>query len=1016
MNTEKHHAEKRFVSSKWISCPEKTGFMGENYTVDLDTRVISAAQGFCIGVRGDSCLMLQINTEMVPGKILLRPHIRENGRWCAYEGGERELPVYDITEAAHGISDGIVHERIEVRGREIKLYFGADENTLSLAAEYTNETTVPFSNYAIRQYGEAAMYGNITVRDENGNIVVSDVFDRGDLSRGADSFPSLLNDIDDGGMLTVRRMWGIGEIIIKRRVNDSLPVFRREFTAKEGLVSAMLYTSGLGVYESYINGERVGEKTESGGRIYDELKPGFTEMSKLKFYNAYDVTDMLSGGENVLSAVSSMSWWGDAVAANYGRSSAYLAELVMRYEDGTDCTVATDTDGSWRCGNFSRIADASIFGGESCDARVDESWMKAGFDVSDWMHPEENSEFEGRIEEWRGSRIRVRRDLERKPRSVKIYRGVSGADEEKREFGVINVIREQDNPTDSFVLKPGEVALIDFGQNAAGWERFTSETVSGCVITVRHGEMLNDSRGALSRGNDGPEGSIYNANYRSAAAKTTYISDGVKRSYHPMFTFYGFRYIELRCTETTRFSDVAGEVVTSSERDTGFIETTDECVNRLISNARWGMYSNYLSIPTDCPQRDERQGWTADTQVFTKAGCYLADSESFLAKFTEDMRDAQRKDGAYPGTAPTGGCGGAGFGGTGWADAGIIIPYTLYRMYGGTDIIKENLASMKLYVDSFLGGSNKHGPANIWGDWLAYESNDGEIQDILASSFYAWDALMMAEMTDAVGERSEAERYRRLYEDEKAYYIEKYVRENGELVRGEQSVCLYALMLDLLPDDGSRAAVKKQLTDNIAARGDRLGTGFLGTAVLLPTLTKLGLAETAYTLLLQHENPSWLYSVDQGATTIWERWNSYTKKDGFGDVAMNSFNHYAYGSVIGWMFETMAGISPAEPGFKKILIAPEPDRRIGVKASYDSVRGTIKAESKITDGVWVYECTLPENTAAEIRLPVRSWNRFTVNGTNVRNVETASDGITLRARGDYLVFDALPGTYRFELK
>ena len=245
---------------------------------------------------------------------------------------------------------------------------------------------------------------------------------------------------------------------------------------------------------------------------------------------------------------------------------------------------------------------------------------------------------------------------------------------------------------------------------------------------------------------------------------------------------------------------------------------------------------------------------------------------------------------------------------------------------------------------------------------------------------------------------------------------EKYVRENGELVRGEQSVCLYALMLDLLPDDDSRAAVKKQLTDNIAARGNRLGTGFLGTAVLLPTLTKLGLSETAYTLLLQHENPSWLYSVDQGATTIWERWNSYTKKDGFGDVGMNSFNHYAYGSVIGWMFETMAGISPAEPGFEKILIAPEPDCRIGVKASYDSVRGTIKAESKITDGVWVYECTLPENTAAEIRLPVRSRNRFTVNGTDVRDVETASDGIALRERGEYLIFDALPGTYRFEMK
>ncbi|MBQ7354618.1 MAG: family 78 glycoside hydrolase catalytic domain [Clostridia bacterium] len=626
-----------------------------------------------------------------------------------------------------------------------------------------------------------------------------------------------------------------------------------------------------------------------------------------------------------------------------------------------------------------------------------------------------NKEFSGTICAWMGSPITVRADRNRDPQSVTVYQGATGAN--GNQYGKINVLKTYGD--ESFTLNPGETALIDFGQNFAGWEAFTVEGNRGTVLTIEHGEILNDNNGLKSRGNDGPEGSIYNANYRSAAATTVYtLAGGGKESYHPAFSFYGFRYIEITTTETVTIHSVDGQVVTSVERDDGFIETSDKDVNQLISNIRWGQYSNYLSIPTDCPQRDERMGWTADTQVFAEAGMYMAFSKSFLEKFLTDLRDSQRADGAYPGTTPTGNYGGADWGGTGWADAGIIVPYNLYVHYGDTAVIEDNWKAMKKYVDSYLGATGGRGPRNVWGDWLAYESNDGEIQDMLAVAFYAWDALMMAEMATAIGKDTDAKKYLELYETEKEYFIDKYVKENGQLKRGEQSVCLYALFLNLVPNEESFEAIEKQLVDNIKRKGNRLQTGFLGTAIILPTLTKIGRSDLAYTLLLQHDNPSWLYSVDQGATTIWERWNSYTIENGFGDVGMNSFNHYAYGAVAAWMFDSMAGINTSTDvngvGFKKIVLAPQPDSRLAVKASYESAYGTIKAESTYENSVWTYNCSLPANTTGEIRIPAAGADYCIVNGKAPADLTLEADGLAFKGvENGVLVFEAVSGSFSF---
>lgn len=390
----------------------------------------------------------------------------------------------------------------------------------------------------------------------------------------------------------------------------------------------------------------------------------------------------------------------------------------------------------------------------------------------------------------------------------------------------------------------------------------------------------------------------------------------------------------------------------------------------------------------------------------------MAFSKSFLTKFTGDMRDSQREDGAYSGTAPTGEYHGADWGGTGWADAGVIIPYLLYNFYGDKSVITENWEAMQLYVDGFLAGTDQYGPRPVWGDWLAYESNDNEIQQMLGVAFYAWDAGMMAEMADVIGRSDEAEKYRKLYEQERAFFQSLYVKEDGTLKRGEQSVCAYALYLDLLPDAAAVEAVAGQLTDNILRNGSRLQTGFLGTAILLPTLTKIGRSDLAYSILLQHENPSWLYSVDQGATTIWERWNSYTKKDGFGDVGMNSFNHYAYGAVAAWMFESMAGIGAGTPGFKRILLAPQFDERLTMRASYESAYGVITAESACADGMWNYQCSIPANTTAEIRIPAASPEKCRVNDKPVNELSLETDGITFaEMQGKAAVFEAVSGRF-----
>lgn len=1003
---------KGFSDAKWISYDPSAEEADETvYTIDFDFILESGNFGICFGVKdANNLIMWQLNTVTSGGtRLYLRPHVKSGGSWSTPAGD------IDISEAAgydgKTVLGKLLHERIEVDGRTIKTYLGEDANSLRQVSSYTHSGKIALGKLAFRMHSnenEVAKFDNLVVRDAAGEIIYQNDFSEAAGFSGTDAI-----ELVDGMLKVGNNLGNADRVFLQTGDSESLPAFRKSFTPAKKIASARLYTTALGVYDVHINGRRVGRILEDGSIEYHELKPNFTEMADRKFYSSYDVTAMITeGSENVLSAVVASGWWSGLVAANYGKQDAFLAKLVLCYDDGSREIITTGTD--WKASRASAVTMGDIYNGESYDARVDQSWMLPGYDDSAWQAVKINREFKGEITSWMGSFITVHDELEHSPKSLTVYKGATGARADR--YGKINVLSTPASA--ELTLNPGEVLLVDFGQNFSGWEAFTVRGNAGTVLTIEHGETLNDQNGEFSRGNDGPGGSIYNANYRSAQATTRYtLRGGESESYHPSFTYYGFRYIEITTTETVKLEAIAGQVVSSVEKEIGQLTTSDAKINQLISNIRWGQYSNYLAVPTDCPQRDERMGWSADTQVFVKAGCYLGFSKSFLEKYLQDLRDAQNAEGAYPGVAPTGQYGGGDWGGTGWADAGVIIPYTLYRMYDDISVITDSWASMQKYVDGYLSKFGKNGPRNIWGDWLAYESNDSEIQSILAVAYYAWDAKMMAEMAEAAGYTDQVAKYERLYETEKDYFIEKYVRPDGKLKRGEQSVCLYALYLDLLPDEASVAAVTKQLTTNISRNKNKLQTGFLGTKIILDTLTKIGRNDLAYALLLQENNPSWLYSVLQGATTIWERWNSYTIESGFGDVGMNSFNHYAYGAVAGWMFETMVGIGQSEPGFKRLLVAPQPDARISeVKASYDSAYGLITARSSFDGKVWTYDLTVPANTTAEIRIPMADFGELTVNGKALSELTLEVDGIVCTESGESMIFDAVAGSFSFVRK
>ena len=748
--------------------------------------------------------------------------------------------------------------------------------------------------------------------------------------------------------------------------------------------------SGLGVFRVYVNGCEVGAE--------DRLKPGFTHNAKRKHSFSYDVTPLLRPGRNVLSAEVSTGWWRDEIVGASMKPSAFGGTLALTQCDGT--RVEIPTDATWKASYGGNVVHSGIYWGETYDACENASWRETG-DV-EWPTAKVSDDFRGVVSPIEGQTVRLRRDLTLGPREIYVWRGVEGASADA--FGRAKILRRY-VVGEEIALDKGETLVVDFGQNAAGVPEITASAERGVSLFGRPAEMLNDSNGLKSRGNAGPEGSAYCANYRSARSTLTYIFSGDGREvYSPSYTFFGGRYFSFTATGRVAVSSIVFLPLTSiaPEDETGTIETGDASLNRLIANCVWGMRSNYLSVPTDCPQRDERWGWSGDTQVFAGAAVYAADVYGFLSKWMTDMRDSQAGEKSrYPGMfskiAP------GGFGGRliGWADAGVIVPFTLWRQFGDTAVVDANWDAMKRFM-AHIDRTNWTTPEDErqCADWLSpamYEGHrrgwgarfsekpfwDGETRaderqywDMLGACYHILDLRMMEAMAKATGRDADVESFANREKKAVARYRDLFLDHEGRLAeryRNMQTPNLFALYLGLFPTRTAEDAAKADLVASVRAGDFKVGTGFLGTPILLDVLADVvGDPALAYSVLLQRGCPGWLYSVDQGATTIWERWNGYTKAHGFGPPAMNSFNHYANGAVLGWMYRTMAGIRPGEGGgYRHFILAPRPDARIGwCKASYRSRHGLVKSEWRFADeGKAVWKFAVPDGTRATVVIP-----------------------------------------------
>ena len=985
-----------------------TGNGHTHYAIDYDMYLVQASAAIIFAHTGSNTYhMWQINCHD-HSKPAVRRHVYINGK-LTYDDNQFD----GFTKAQ--LLGSLHHYRIEVQDGIIKTYVDG------LLVDTFNDTsgTAVMGDIGMRidtsGGGEEAYYDNLTLTtyDEEGNSTVALSEDFENLSSEY-FYDAVIEEMAGSRMCHVQS--GSGEKKVMQSQTEGVPMFRKEFALTKAIRTAKLYTSGLGVYDVFINGQRVGHVQHDGSTLYEELKPGWTDYRSRVFYSSHDVTSLLTQGNNVIGAIVTSGWWAGAVMHGiYGSPQpGFIAKLLVTYEDGTQETLNTDL--TWQSSKNGALKAGEIYDGEIYDARFESAWTTAAYDDSQWNGVDQNTDFNGQINAFTGGYVLQLRDKVQTVKKATIYEGSKNTGST---YGMINVVSTQN--TDKIQLRKGQAVILDFGQNIVGWTRFKVRGKTGNRLRMRFTEMLNDT-GDKNRGNDGPGGSLYLANLRSAKAQLYYTLAGKDggEEYQPSTTFFGFRYCEILPSDDLEILSIEAQPISSSTDDTGSFTTSNPQVNQLYSNITWGQRGNLLSIPTDCPQRDERLGWTADTQIFSHTAMYIADTESFYRKWMQDMRDSQNSNGAYPDVAPHNW---VGFGNSAWADAGIVVPWNIYLMYGDKEALRENYMN---WLATQTGDGYKYQGAGLaYGDWLSFVNTETRYVSV---AYYAYDAQLMAKMARALSTSNndsyatKAKAYDRLYENIRSEFRTRYI--TPTIRQTSQTAYLLALQFNLLSSDAEQNTFKTRLAQAIRNNKYMLNTGFVGTGIINPTLSRFGLTEYAYDLLLQRNCPSWLYSVDQGATTIWERWNSYTIESGFGDPGMNSFNHYAYGAVGEWMYRYMLGIEAdeQEPGFHHFILQPQPDRRTilprgqslitSASGSYRSRYGEITSAWSAPDkNSLVYDCTVPANSTATLRLPAASEDVIMMeSGMPAREAE----GITYVGYEDgCMVFTLGSGTYHF---
>jgi alpha-L-rhamnosidase len=728
---------------------------------------------------------------------------------------------------------------------------------------------------------------------------------------------------------------------------------RRSIDVPKRVQSARLYVTALGSYRMFLNGQRIGD---------DLLTPGFTDYSKRVQYQTYDVTKQVASGKNVLGAILGEGWFGSGMTWS---GLAYffqpppvrlLAQLEIQYSDGTRDTIISD--GSWKTA-ASPILHSEIYSGETYDGRAEsENWGQPSFDDAKWQSATPAPDSSAPVVAQLDTPVRIVQTLA--PVSVTPVNGAY---------------------------------IFDMGQNMVGWARLKASGPAGTRVRMRFAERLN------------PDGSIYTENLRNADASDTYVlRGGNDESFVPSFTFHGFRYIEVTGfpgTPTT--GNITGEVASSVSGDgTARVTTASDLVNRMWSIGIWGQRGNFVSIPTDCPQRDERLGWMGDAGVFWRTGSYNFDVDAFSHKFMHDVTDGQTDAGDFTNVSPDSLRPFGSEGAPGWADAGVIIPWTTWMQYGDRSIIEHNWDAMQRFMDFIVKANpdflRKNGVGPNFADWLA--PDDRTNKDLLATAYWALVARMMVEMAHAIGKEDDARRYSDLIGNIRTAFQKAYIKDDGEVGTGTQTSYVVALYTKMAPESLEPALVNNLVKD-IESRNWHLSTGFLGTPFLLSTLADHGRADVAYRLLLNETYPSWGYMLSKGATTWWERWNGDT-----GDPAMNSYNHYAFGSVVAWVYRYVAGIDTANdsPGFHHIVIHPHPDSSMPhASGEYDSVYGKIATDWTRTSGKSVsLKVTVPPNTSATIYLPAIPNTQIWESGTSIHAREEKGFNVVETGSGSYV--------------
>lgn len=739
-------------------------------------------------------------------------------------------------------------------------------------------------------------------------------------------------------------------------------LLRTDFTLPGKKVRrATLYATALGDYDLYLNGKRVND---------DYFGPGWTDYTRRVLYRAYDASGFLQQGKNAWGIVLGDGWYSAYIGFkperdHYGTRTRAMAELHVEYGDGSRSVVRTGRD--WKSSTGAML-ESDFLMGEVYDARKEPAgWATARFDARDWGPVDAGAELKPVVEPHAGPPVRVFRELQ-------------------------TVNQKQ--------VAPG-TWVLDMGQNFAGVVRLKVREARGKQIRLRFAERLN------------PDGTIYVTNLRAARATDTYICAGSgEETWIPRFTFHGYQYVEVQGLSGKPGPEtVVGLALSSDTPEVGSFASSDRTLNRLFQNVYWTQRANFIDIPTDCPQRDERLGWTGDAQVYVRTATLVTDVQAFFRKWLQDLADGQRTDGQFPMIAPVKVAGDDG--GPAWADAGTICPWAIYWAYGDRRLLERQYPSMVKFVEFCRQRSTPEllPPAryHCFGDWLSIQADTPK--DVIYTAYFALSTKLTAKAAQVLGKTVEAARFEDLFQRIKAAFNRAYVNPDGR-IRGDTQACyVLALAVDLVDGDRAKAAAR-YLVEDIEKRGGHLSTGFIGTKDLMLVLASIGRNDVAYRLIHNDTFPSWGFTIKHGATSIWERWDGWTPDKGFQDPGMNSFAHYSFGAVYQWMSENIGGLRQEAPAWKTFRIAPQPGGRLThARVGLVSPYGPIESNWRIEGKRFHLEVVVPPNTGATVEVPLREKGAVTVEGKAL----AALPGVRLVEKRDGVaVVSVVPGRYRFE--